>query len=104
MSEILIIILLFAATIFMSKNNFKSRSEELKANLEKFNLELKNRFYSMSEDKQREFLSLLNPEWKANLESILNNNFNYATNAWALQQQIAKQQDLFIELDKYANK
>ncbi|MBI6872806.1 hypothetical protein [Clostridium aciditolerans] len=104
MFEILVIILLFGITIFMSKNNFKSRSDELKANLKEFNLEIKNKFYSMPEDKQKEFLSLLNPEWKVNFESILSNNFNYAANAWALQQQIAKQQELFIELDKYANK
>lgn len=104
MFELLVIILLFAITIFMSKNNFKSRSEEIKTNLKEFNLEIRNKFYSMPEDKQKEFLSLLNPERKANLESVLISNFNYASNAWALQQQVAKQQELFIELNKYANK
>lgn len=104
MFGILIIILLFTITIFISKNNFKSRSEELKTNLKEFNLEIKNKFYSMPESKQKEFLSLLNSEWKVNFESILSNNFNYAVNAWALQQQIAKQQELFIELNKYANR
>lgn len=104
MTGILIVILLFVITIFISKNNFKSRGEEIKKNLQEFNLEIKNKFYSMPKNKQDEFMSLLSPEWKPNFESILNNNFNYASNPWALQQQIPKQQELFIELNNFSKK
>lgn len=103
MFGIIIFLLIFAIAIFISRNNLKNRREELKTNLIEFNNEIRHIFYSVSEDNQKKFLNLLNSQWRVNLESIVNNNFNYANSIWALQNQITQQQELFTELKKFIN-
>lgn len=100
----LIFIIIFAMFIYISRNNYKNRSIELYNNLKNFNQEIEKFYYSMPNNHQEKFLSLLNPKWKNNFLSILNENFNYANNVWALQNQIANQEELFIALQKFSEK
>lgn len=101
MTEIIIFVMILIITILVCKNNIKNRTLELKTNLEKFNNELAEQFNNLPKDRQQVFLTSLNPQLKSNLHSILNHNFNYANNHWALQQQIVAQQELFSELHKF---
>lgn len=95
---LIVFIGIFAFTIYFSRNNFKNRTEEISLNLKNFNTEIRDFFYNMPKDAQQQFLNKLNEDWKKNFESILNDNFNYGSNAWALQSQITTQQELFKAL------
>lgn len=97
--DILILLIIFILTIFICRNNVKKRIEELKTNLETFNKDIKNHFMSMSTSQQEELLNTLSPQHRSDLENVLNDNFNYANNHWAIQQQIFQQQELFIKLN-----
>ncbi|MCT8976213.1 hypothetical protein N4T77_06345 [Clostridium sp. CX1] len=98
--DILILLLIIILVIFISRNNLKKRTEELTNNLENFNKEIRKSFTDMCELKQEELLNSLTPKHRNILNSILENNFNYAGNHWAIQQQIFQQQELFMELNK----
>ncbi|NEZ45816.1 hypothetical protein FDF74_01165 [Clostridium niameyense] len=99
-----IFIIISAVSLYICRNNYKNRSIELYNNLKNFNQEIEELYYSMPNNHQEKFLSLLNPKWKNNFLSILTRNFNYANNVWALQNQIAEQEELFIALQKFSGK
>ncbi|NMM64192.1 hypothetical protein HBE96_16320 [Clostridium sp. P21] len=101
---ILLLFILIILAIIMCKNNFKKRTEELTNNLKNFNEEIKSIFYSTPEVYQEKLLNLLTSESQANLKSILNGNFAYGANAWSIQQQMLKQQELLIELNNLRRK
>ena len=101
MTSIIIFTTIFILAILVCRNNVKNRINELKINLQRFNEEIAKKFNDIPEDKQQEFFNLLDPKLALNLKSILNNNFNYANNHWAIQQQITLQQELFTELHKF---
>ncbi|QAT40704.1 hypothetical protein [Clostridium sp. JN-9] len=104
MEIVIVFIVIFAFAIFFSRNNLKKRTEEIHSNLENFNIEIKDFFYKMSDDAQKEFLDKLNEDWKGNFESILNDSFNYGSNVWSLQSQISAQQELFKALHDFNEK
>lgn len=104
MEVVVVFIGIFAFTIFFSRNNLKSRTEEIHSNLKNFNLEIKDFFYKMPVNAQNEFLHKLNEDWKNNFESILNDSFNYGSNVWSLQSQISTQQELFKALHDFSEK
>lgn len=102
MYGILIFLIIAVFGVYFSRKNFISRYSTIKKNLQNFNNEIKQYYYSLPKENQDEFLRRLNIDWKPNFESILNGNYNYANNIWALQQQISKQQELFGELANFA--
>ncbi|MDF2880741.1 MAG: hypothetical protein K0R54_1298 [Clostridiaceae bacterium] len=104
MEVVIVFVGIFAFTIYFSRNNFKKRTEEISINLKNFNIEIKDFFYEMPDDAQKEFLDKLNEDWKSNFESILNESFNYGSNVWSLQSQITTQQELFKALHDFNEK
>lgn len=98
MGILIFFIFIVAASLLVCKNNFKKRTEELTSNLKAFNEEIKEVFYSIPEVHQENLLNSLTNENQTNLKSILNNSFIYGANAWSIQQQILKQQELLMEL------
>lgn len=104
MEIVIVFIGIFAFTIFFSRNNLKKRTEEIHSNLKNFNIEIKDFFYKMPDDTQKEFLDKLTEDWKNNFESILDDSFNYGSNVWALQSQISAQQELFKALHDFNEK
>lgn len=98
---LLIFIFILMLAMWISRNNYKNRKNELISNLEAFNKYIETYYHSMDQNKKEKFMSLLNKNWKENFISILNHNFYYANNVWAIQQQIATQEELFSELKKF---
>nr|WP_235838120.1 hypothetical protein [Clostridium tepidum] len=87
--------------MWICKNNYKNRKYELINNLKDFNKYIENYYHSMEQFKQEKFISLLNTNWKEDFMSILEHRFYYGNNIWSVQQQIAKQEELFRELKKF---
>lgn len=98
----LILIIVLAALIM--KRNYKSRGVEIQKNVGSFNDEIKKFYYSLPAESQHEFASNLNGEWKDLFSSILEDRFNFGRNVWALQSQIAQQQELFQALSDFRKK
>ncbi|EJO5349490.1 hypothetical protein NRP93_003669 [Clostridium botulinum] len=98
---LIIFICILALAMYISRKNYKNRKNELINNLKDFNEYIKNYYYSMEKNKKEKFISLLNKNWKENFISILNHNFYYANNVWAIQKQIATQEELFSELKNF---
>lgn len=101
MLNFILLIAVFIIALLVSRNNFRKRSEELKKNLEIFNREIKDHFLNLSDKNQDRFLCQLDDKFKYSLQSILKDTFNYGNNAWAIQQQIADQQELLLMLNKF---
>lgn len=87
--------------MWICKNNYKNRKFELINNLKDFNKYIEDYYHSMDQYKKEKFISLLNASWKENFISILEHRFYYDNNVWSIQQQIAKQEELFSELKKF---
>nr|WP_243154569.1 hypothetical protein [Clostridium sporogenes] len=87
--------------MWICKNNYKNRKYELINNLKDFNKYIEDYYHSMDQYKKEKFISLLNASWKENFISILEHRFYYGNNVWSIQQQIAKQEELFSELKKF---
>jgi len=87
--------------MWICKNNYKNRKFELINNLKDFNKYIEDYYHSMDQYKKEKFISLLNASWKENFISILEHRFYYGNNVWSIQQQIAKQEELFSELKKF---
>ncbi len=104
MIGLLFIAFIMILTVAVCKNNFKKRTEELTSNLKSFNEDIKKVFYSIPEVHQEKLLNLLNKENQANLKNVLSNNFIYGSNAWSIQQQILKQQELVMEINNLKRK
>ncbi|NFM48393.1 hypothetical protein FDC01_00835 [Clostridium botulinum] len=98
---LIIFICILALAMWISRNNYKNRKYELINNLKDFNKYIEDYYHSMEEDKKEKFISLLNTNWKEKFVSILERKFYYANNVWSIQQQIAKQEELFSELKKF---
>lgn len=101
---LIVLICIVVLSIYISRNNYKKRYIEICTNLKNYNIEIKKYYYSMEKYKQEKFFNMLSPYWKPNFLSILDDNFKYANNMWALQKQIDKQQELFSELTKFNEK